>query len=119
MVLDARFWVDVVQLLLTCGVGLYAWQASKYKATSDRLEEIRSGQEAQLKAHDVLLATLAEQIKNTPTDTAIHELALAIEHLVGDFKAHSAKLEGLHAIVQRLESITARQEDFLLNIGRK
>lgn len=109
-----RLAVDAVQLALTCAVGVYAWVATKHRATLREIKEL----DTRLDAVEHRVTVAEEQLKSTPTDKAIHELAIAIEHLVGDFKAHAARLDGLGEIVKRLESVAARQEQFLLEHGR-
>ena len=109
-----RLVVDAFQLALTCAVGVYAWVATKHRATLREIQEL----DARLDAIEHRVTVGEEQLKATPTDKAIHELAIAIEHLAGDFKAHAARLDGLGKIVKRLETVAARQEAFLLEHGR-
>ena len=60
------------------------------------------------------LALLEAKAAGSPGSVAMHELALSIERVAGELKAYVARLEGLKEIVNRLDRITERQEDYLL-----
>lgn len=56
---------------------------------------------------------------NTPSGAALHELSLSIAGLRGDLKVATEKIGGLGQVVNRVEQVVARHEDFLLNGGPK
>ena len=57
------------------------------------------------------------EIEDKPTANALHELAVCMTKFGGDIRTVGARLDGLQAIVARLEKVADRQEDFLLNKG--
>lgn len=60
------------------------------------------------------LVELETKVAALPTHKAVHELAISIEHLAGEVKALNARQDGMVKIVERLETITERQERHLL-----
>ena len=114
---DPRFWLDAVQLLLTIGVGLYAWLANRHRATREQIDKLRKDHEARLVALSERLIRAEAELEDKPTAKALHELALAISHFGGDLKAVVARLDGMAEIVGRLEKVADRQESYLLNNG--
>ncbi len=51
-------------------------------------------------------------IRELPSKTELHDLALTMKDLQGDLK-------GMQAAVEKLETMTNRQEEFLLNGAAK
>lgn len=63
------------------------------------------------------LVVLEERVAAVPTHKAVHDLAISIEHLAGEVKALTARQDGIKSLVDRLETVTNRQEEHLLNTG--
>lgn len=57
-------------------------------------------------------------LENVPSEKVLHELALTLRAFGGDLKVAGEKIEGLGRIVERVERVVARHEDFLLNGGK-
>ncbi|SMF82977.1 Protein of unknown function [Tistlia consotensis] len=53
------------------------------------------------------------QLRGVPTTEAVHHLAIAIEALGGDVKALTQRVTGLDDIVERVDRVVTRQEDYL------
>jgi len=57
-------------------------------------------------------------LENAPTEKTLHELALTIRSFGGDLHVAVEKIEGMGRIVDRLEKVVTRHEDFLLHGGK-
>ncbi len=57
-------------------------------------------------------------LKNAPTEKTLHELALNLRAFAGDLHVTVEKIEGMGRIVDRLERVVTRHEEFLLNGGK-
>lgn len=103
-----RLALEVAALTISVGAVFYAHWRTRETARHAELVELRNR------------ITRAEaRLEETPTSKALHELALSIEHVGGDLKGMVARIDGLGAIVVRLERITERQEQHLLNTSQK
>lgn len=71
----------------------------------------------QLSSFDTRLTKAETCLQNVPSEKALHELALAIHNFGGNLHVAVEKIEGVGRIVERLERVVARHEDFLLNNG--
>lgn len=120
MDLDAlRLTVDVVQFVAIAGAWLYVLAMNRQKATAAQIDDVNAKLTARCEQLVVRLTSCEAQLQSAPTRDAVHELAVAIEHLGGDLKATASDLKGLRDLVKRLESVSARMEDFLLRQGQK
>lgn len=118
--MDPKFWLDAVQLVLTIGVGLYAWTANRHRATREEIDQLRRDHEKRLANHADRITRAEADIEDKPTANALHEVAVSITGLGGDLKAVVARLDGVENLVQRVEAVSERQESYLLNNkGRK
>jgi hypothetical protein len=67
---------------------------------------------------DKRLTTAEACLKNVPSEKTLHELALNIRSFGGDLHVAVEKIEGVGRIVDRLERVVTRHEDFLLKGGK-
>lgn len=67
---------------------------------------------------DKRLTTVEIQMQSLPTTKAVHDLDLSVSKLSGDVRALTARIDGLDDIVERVEAATARQEDYIHEIGK-
>lgn len=102
-----RLGLDLLALVISLGAVVYAHVRTRHTA-----------QQEELRALSDRLTKSEAKLEETPTSKALHELALSIEHFGGDLRAQTARLDGLGEIVKRLEAITNRQEQHLMNLGR-
>lgn len=101
---EFRLWLDVVAILVALGSIVYAHVRTKDAARQQQISDLENR-----------LTKAEGKLEETPTSKAIHELAIAIEHLSGDLRATVERLNGLSGIVERLEKAAVRQEDYLRN----
>jgi len=71
-----------------------------------------------LAGFDKRLTTAEACLRNVPSEKTLHELALTIQNFGGDLHVAVEKIEGMGRIVDRLERVVTRHEDFLLNGGK-
>lgn len=102
-------WVQLATLVAS-GVSVAVAIAAFVRAgrRMDKGEAVKL--EARLKGLEVTVDAM-------PTHKAVHALAISIEHLAGEVKALNARQDGMKAVVERLETVTNRQEEHLLNRG--
>lgn len=95
-------------LVLSAASAWFAYRVKQRQADKAEVQDLRDRM------------TQAEtRLEETPNSKALHELALSISTFGGDLKAVTARLDGLGMIVERLETVTERQEQYLLSGGRK
>lgn len=106
----ARLAIDALALTGGLGAFLYARAVRRDSANRNEIDDIRDASAGL----DRRMTRVESRLDDAPTATALHEVALSLEHLSGELKVNNARLEGLEKIVTRLESITDRQEQHLL-----
>lgn len=102
-------WLQLAAVLVS--VASAAVAAAAFVRAGRRMDK---GEAIKLEAR---LVTVEERVSAVPTHQAVHDLAISIEHLAGEVKALNARHEGMAAYVERLETVTNRQEDFLMGRG--
>lgn len=102
-----RLGLDFLALTLSLGAVVYAYVRTRHAA-----------QQQELRALGDRLTKAEARLDETPTSKALHEVALSIEHFGGDLKGYAARLDGLGAIVERLETVTNRQEDWIRDTSK-
>jgi hypothetical protein len=95
----AWFAWSVLQALMTFGVWVYAWSATRGRAHQDELEEIRVERDERLRTIEAQMAMLEERLAHLPTATDIAALGAAV-----------ARIE---ATVDTMDRRTNRIEDWL------
>lgn len=108
-------WLVAIGLQLV--LGWIGWSARNAFATNKRLFQELKARDESLQQLTLRLIKAEAELEDKPTAKALHELALAISHFGGDLKALVARTDGLEGIVNRLEKVADRQEEFLLNGG--
>ncbi|WP_316978036.1 DUF2730 family protein [Shumkonia mesophila] len=103
-----RLLISALMLIVSIGSAWFAYRVKQRQADKDEVKELR----------DRIMRAEA-RLEETPTSKALHELALSISGFGGDLKAVTARLDGLGKIVERLETVTDRQETYLLTGGGK
>lgn len=109
----AKVIADYTALIIAILAFLYSWWSRRTTATQTELKELRT----ESSGLDKRVGVLEREISFLPTNQAIHELAVSLEQNTGSIKEMGARLEGLDGIVKRLETMTDRQEDWLLRQG--
>ncbi len=65
------------------------------------------------------LSTAEARLKDAPSTKSLHELSLSVERMSGNLKALGERMGGMDRVVERMDRILSRQEEFLLNNGGK
>lgn len=116
-----RLVFEAVTFGVGAGAWLYARHLARQAATQGEIkglaQELADLRNVVLGDLNVRVVKVEGRLSDTPTAQAIHELALSINTFGGDLKAMGMRLEGLNEIVKRLEAVTSRQEEFLLQGG--
>ena len=58
-----------------------------------------------------------ERLEKLPGSGDWHDLALSIESMRGDLKAVVSKVDGVEKVMDRMDGVLSRQEEYLLNCG--
>lgn|SRR5690554_387016 len=94
---EIRLGFSVVQWLVTCGVGLYAWNANRQAARAAEVNKL-----------ELRMTTIEEQMRHIPDQDLVHQLH-------GDMKAMRTEVAGLKdALVPVVRSLD-RINDYLLS----
>ncbi len=110
MDIDAwRLGADFAAIALALASMAYAHWRTQARATQKDIEDL----ERDVRDLDGRLTRAQARLDETPTSKALHEVALSISDFGGDLRAISERLKGLGAIVERLEKVTNRQEDWI------
>lgn len=117
--LDAKLIYEVARDALLVAFFVYTWSVGRNRATHAEIEEERKRRREDVDDLRTRLTRVEARLDDAPTGKALHEVALSISALAGEFKSHAARLDGLSEVVKRLEVITNRQEEYLLNMPRK
>lgn len=92
-----------------------AWSARNAFVSAEKFREELEKRDVAREALEKRLIHAEGELDGKPTATALHELALAISSFGGDLKALVARTNGLEDLVERLETVANRQEQYLLN----
>lgn len=103
---DLRLVLDVAQFLFTGLIWAYVWYARRQAATA-----------AELATHDRRLVAVEVGLTSTPSKDSINAICVTLERVDGDVKVMAARLEGLGEVVNRVEVVVNRQEEFLLKMS--
>lgn len=108
-------WVVALSQLLTFGLTIWNLMASGSRANAKKIED----HGRRLDDHGLRINGLEQGQRGLPSKDDMHELELAMEQLKGEMKTMSAVMTGNQAIMERLETIVARQESHLLDGGKR
>lgn len=114
--------LQVVLVPLLAFVLRAAWQMGRQinraHQSIDTLSEQQVRMESELKRIDGHQQKQQQRLDAMPDAKSYHELSLAIERMNGNLREVSARMEGVDRLVEKLDAIVSRQEQFLLT-GRK
>ena len=103
----AQLILNAFVLIVAIGTAVFSYRVRQRQADKDEVRRLSDR------------VTRAEaRLDETPTSKALHELAISITRFGGELKAVTARLDGLGEIVKRLETVTERQEQYLLGGGK-
>lgn len=105
---EIRLLLDLVAIVFAVSSFIYAHVRTKDAARQNQLSDLERR------------VTKAEsKLEETPTSKALHELAISMERQNGQMSALFERLNSLSGIVERLEKVTVRQDEFLRKVGAK
>lgn len=99
-----RLLVNLVSVAFAVGSFIYVRIATSKKAAEERVEEL----EQRLAATEAIVAGL-------PTRESLHETTLAITKTSGELAVVSERLHGLEKLIDRIDEIVKRLDDYLLH----
>lgn len=98
-----KFGFQVLQFLLTCGVGFYVYMSNKDKVTNDRITKLEDGLDKRLDNHAERIAKIEARAESAPSKadiSALHEkinqVANQLSSLDGEYKATNRTLQLMH-----------------------
>ncbi|MFQ5776307.1 MAG: hypothetical protein ACE5GS_17450 [Kiloniellaceae bacterium] len=94
---------EIAVSLAAAGAGGLAWQARRATKAARFAER---------------LSLVEARIGDVPTRDAVHDLAVSIERLSGDIRVILQRLDGMQGHAGRLDRVTERMEQFLLDQAR-
>lgn len=105
---------------------IYAWQQARTKAGKEEVDKVREDHAGRLNVHSERITRLEGEVKALPNHEDLQLLHTRITK-VGDevtetgkiVSGLAARLDGLSKLVDRLETVTSRQEQFLMDRGGK
>ncbi|WP_027178210.1 DUF2730 family protein [Maridesulfovibrio bastinii] len=97
--------LKVVQILVIPLAGLFIRQIMALRKEVEALKVKVTENEAKL--------------CNMPDSTALHSIAISLERLRGDVVGLGAEMGGMKDVLQKVDRIVERQENYLLNNGGK
>ena len=97
--------LKVVQILIIPLAGLFIRQMMAMRKEIEALKVKVTENEAKL--------------CNMPDSTALHNIAISLERLRGDVVGLGAEMGGMKDVLQKVDRIVERQENYLLNNGGK
>jgi hypothetical protein len=104
---EFRAWADMAQWAVSAAIGLYAWQATRHRATNARVDQ-----------HERKLSTIEERLAHLPTGADVGGLRVSLEELRGDVRTLGATLQGVRDEVTAIGKSVDRVNDYLLRHDR-
>lgn len=100
---SAKLAFQVLQFLLTCGVGFYVYMSNKDKVTNDRITRLEQDIDQHLDKHAERIAKIEARAESAPSkqDIAelhnkVNEVGRCVSGLQGEFKATNRTLALIH-----------------------
>lgn len=118
--MDVEAWrlgFDIFQFVLTCSVALYAFVATRQRATRKRVEELGKDHGERLGCHAKRITRLETELPHLPTNEAINRLAERIADLHGDFKGLHAEVSGMKEMREMMQRQIGLMDTFLRKNG--
>ncbi len=111
-------WIAIAQVFVNCGIAIYAWQATKHKASRTQIDDLQSKLNKSLTGHAERLTKLEINQHHFPTDKDIGELAYDIRALEGSLKAVTAEMDGMKDISKILRHQIETMDDYLRKVQK-
>lgn len=103
-----KFWLTLIQFIGMIGVGVYAWYATRQKATTLAVTALGE----RVDKHSDRLTRAEISLEHMPTHRDISEISTRIESMHGEISRMSGTLSGVNRAVDLMN-------EHLLTVGRK
>lgn len=109
MTFDPKLFIDVLALVISVGVGIYAFFVNRRKVVDQRFTE----GSRRMDRIDGRVAKLEISLEAMPGKDDVHSLRLLLADMGGEMKAIHATMGGMSETMKRLENSVARHDDHL------
>lgn len=113
-----RLAFDVMQFLLTGGIGIYVYISNKNRVTNDRITTITKTFEDQMIDKERRLCKVEEHVKHVPGHEDVTKLTGTIERIGGDVRVVKAEVEGIRELIRANTRTMDLVHQFLLNLNK-
>jgi hypothetical protein len=107
-----KFWMGFVQFIGMIGVGIYAWYASRQKATAKAVKDLDKQINTRVDGQSDRITRAEITLEHMPTHKDISEISTRIESMHGEISRMSGTLAGVNRAVDLMN-------EHLLTAGRK
>lgn len=99
---EKMFWLQVVHILVTFGIGIYVWASNRHRVTNQRISDLEESMDGRLDTHAERLVRLETQFRCMPTHddlgklyTAQNETSKQVAQLVGTVSSMNTNLSSI------------------------
>ena len=97
-----RLWIDILQAMLTAGVGLYVWLVNRTRVNAARIRKLEEDIDTRLDDHGQRITTVEAAVKHGPSRDDLGKIHQRLDTMV----AAVARIEGgNHAAARNLDLI--------------
>ncbi len=111
----AKFVFNVLQFLLTGGIGIYVYISNKQRVTTNRIQEMETEIDDRLDDHNGRIASIEATIKHQPTTKDIEAVRDLVARVGGDVRALQSDFSGLRELIKPMQHTINLVNDYLLN----
>lgn len=105
----AKFLFQILQFLLTGGIGIYVYLTAKNRVTNERISVLENDLDTKLDSHGERIASLEASAKGAPTHNDLSAIHEKINKVGGDVREMAGALRGVNDNLQLLlKRITER-----------
>lgn len=101
---EMKFGFQVLQFLLTGGIGIYVYLSNKDKVTNDRIGKLEAGLEDKIDGHGERLAKLETHVDGSPTHDHLSEIHEKINQVSKDISALAGEFNGVRNLLGTINS---------------
>ncbi len=101
----AKFLFQILQFVLTGGIGVYVYLTAKNRVTNERIGALEHDLDARLDDHGQRLAGLEKIVEFAPTHADMGRLHEKINGVRGDVSGVAGRLDGIDASLRQLTNI--------------
>lgn len=106
---------NVLQFLLTGGIGFYVYMSNKNRVTNERMGKMEDDIDTRLDDHSSRLARVEETVRHLPMNKDIDGVRYMVASVGGDVKALTAEVTGLRELMKPMQHTIDLVNQYLLN----